>query len=209
DRTYYIYAYNALDLTGNPQNNSFSQFTTGFATSSTIPAVVNTNPENLLTGAATNTGIQVLFNEPIRPESIVNVTLLQGGTPVSATPSISQGDRLVSLTPAALLLSNTLYTISISGVRDFAGHTQSGTFTSTFTTGATFDVAGGNVTATVPTSGQTNVGTNTLIRVLFSKRINPISLQLVNPTIYTNDTGRYLPVSLSSIAPDRLSATFD
>src|SRR4029077_13108741 len=73
DRTYYIYAYNALDLTGNPQNNSFSQFTTGFATSSTIPAVVNTNPETLLTGAATNTGIQVLFNEPIRPESIVNV----------------------------------------------------------------------------------------------------------------------------------------
>jgi hypothetical protein len=208
NRTYYVYVDSALDLTGNPQSNFFSYFTTSFATSSTIPAVVNTNPENTLTGVPVNTVIEVLFNEPVRPETITNVTLLQGGTPVSATPSLSQGDMLVSLTPNALLLPNAPYTISVSGVQDFAGHTQSGSFSSTFTTGPAYDLVNGNVTATDPTYGQTGVGTNTLIRVFFSKRINPISLQLAAPTIYTNDTGRYLPISLTLIAADRLSATF-
>ena len=208
NRTYYVYVESALDLTGNPQSNFVSYFTTSFAASSTIPAVVNTNPENNLTGVPVNTVVEVLFNEPIRPETITNVTLLQGGTPVSVNPSLSQGDMLVSLTPNALLLPNAPYTISVNGVQDFAGHTQSGSFSSTFTTGPTFDVANGSVTATDPTYGQSGVGTNTLIRVFFSERINPISLQLVAPTIYTYDTGRYLPISLTSIAADRLSATF-
>ena len=207
-RSYYFYAFNALDLEGNVEANDYTFFTTSFAPSSTVPAVVNTNPENLLTGVATNTVTQVLFNEPIRPESVPQVTLLQGGTPVSVTPSISQGDLLVSLTPNALLLPNTVYTISVSGVQDLAGHTQSGTFTSTFTTGPTIDLVNGTVTTIDPPYNQTGVGTNALIRVHFSKRINPISLQFDAASIRSYDTGRYLPISLTSISTDRLSATY-
>ncbi len=211
-RTYTFYAYNALDLDGNLQTANYTQFTTSFAPSSTVPQVVDTNPENGLTGVPTNVIPQVLFNEAIKPEEILaQAALLQGGTggtPVPVTPTLTQGGLLASLTPNALLLPNTTYTISVTGVQDLAGHTQSGTYTSSFTTGPTIDLVTGSVTAIDPPYNQTGVGTNTLIRVHFSTRINPISLQFDPFSLTANNTGRYLPISLTAISADRLSATF-
>ena len=46
NRAYYFYAYGALDLTGNPATNNYTYFTTSYVSSSTVPQVLNSNPEN-------------------------------------------------------------------------------------------------------------------------------------------------------------------
>ena len=97
NRAYYFYAYGALDLTGNPAANNYTYFTTSYLTSTTVPQVLNSNPENTVTGVAVNTPIQVLFNEPIEPQSTKLVQLMQGGTPVPVTTTISEGSTLAHL----------------------------------------------------------------------------------------------------------------
>jgi len=130
----------ALDLTGNPQQFFEGFFTTAFATNAVPPQVVNTNPENGLTGVSTNTIIQVQFNEPVRVESLGQVQILAGGLPISVTPTLSNADELLSLTPATPLAGNVTYTISITGVQDFAGNTLVGTVAHSFTTGPAIDL---------------------------------------------------------------------
>ncbi len=206
NRGYYFYSYDALDLEGNLQVDAIAYFTTAFAPSATIPAVVNTNPENNVTGVATNTVSEVLFNEPIKPESISQVQLLQGGIPVSVNATLSASGLLVSLTPNALLLPNTPFTISVSGVQDYAGHTQSGTYTSTFTTGPTIDLVHGTVTSTDPLYGETGVGTNIAPTFNLSKKVNPITIDSGNAYIQDQNTGRTIP-STASVSADRMTVT--
>jgi large repetitive protein len=208
NRQYYVYADYALDLQGNPQNNSTTSFTTNFTPSTTVPQVKLSNPENGLTGVPTNTVIQVLFNEPIRPESIGNVQLLQGTTAVPVTASLTNGGMVVNLSPNSLLLQNQTYTISITGVQDYASNTLSGTVTETFTTGPSIDLVAPTVTGVDPASSSTGLGTNMVIRVYFSKRLNPISLELNGYYVSDYYTGRVLPGVIQTIAANRMSATY-
>ncbi|HKV80417.1 MAG TPA: Ig-like domain-containing protein [Candidatus Sulfotelmatobacter sp.] len=202
-RAYYFYAYNTYDLEGNV-GSDFEYFVTSFTTSATIPAVVNTNPESSVTGVPTNTLVQVQFNEPIKPESIALVQVLDGGTPVSMTPSLSADGLVVSLTPNALLTLNHTYTISVSGVQDYAGHTQSGPYTSTFTTGPTIDLVHGSVISTDPVSGETGVGTNVVPTFDLDKRVNPFTVDSGNASISDFSTGRRIP-STVTVSADRMS----
>jgi hypothetical protein len=85
--SYSISCYSMQDLEGNVQSGFYVYFSTSFVSSSTAPQVVNTNPETGLSSVLTNTAIQILFNEPIQPTSIAQVTLSTGSTPVTVVPS--------------------------------------------------------------------------------------------------------------------------
>ena len=206
----YAYPYNtlgsALDLTGNPQAYFTSSFTTSFVSNSAPPQVVNTNPENGVTAVPTNTIIQILFNAPVRIESLGQVQVLAGGTPISVMPALTNADQLLTLTPSVPLNGNTNYTISIAGVQDFAGNTIVGTVTHTFTTGPSIDLAVPTVTATDPTNGERGVGTNTTIKVYFSKIINPLSINATTFYLANYNTGKLIATT-TTIAADRKSAT--
>ena len=68
----------------------------------------------------------------------------------------------------------------------------------------TIDLVHGTVTTFNPTNGETGVGTNAHVRIAFSKRINPLSLQFNNANIYEYNSGRYIPFT-TTISTDRLS----
>jgi large repetitive protein len=207
--------YYMTDLSGNPQTNFTASFTASFNSNTNPPTVLNTSPEDTATQVPANAPTQILFSEPIQPTSIGLITLKTGSTTVSVTPTFSDANQLLTLTPTLpLLASNTTYTLTITGVKDTAGNPMAGTVTHTFTTGPTFDLLHPSVTLSDPAPNMTSVGTNVAPRIVFNKRLNPISVvsssnELYNRgsvELYNNTTAQYVPATVSMSA-DRMTAT--
>jgi hypothetical protein len=207
--------YYMTDLSGNPQTNFTASFTASFNSNTNPPTVLNTSPEDTATQVPANAPTQILFSEPIQPTSVGQITLKTGSTTVSVTPTFSDANQLLTLTPTLpLLASNTTYTLTITGVKDTAGNTMVGTVTHTFTTGPTFDLLRPSVTLSDPAPNTTAVGTNVAPRIVFNKRLNPISVvsssnELYNRgsvELYNNATAQYVPATVSMSA-DRMTAT--
>ncbi len=212
---YCLESYYMTDLSGNPQQNFAICFTASYTTNTIPPTVVNTSPENTETLVPVNAPIQILFSEPVQPTSIGQITLTTGGNRVAVTPSFSDANQLLTLTPKLpLLASNATYAITITGVEDTAGNRMTGTVTHTFTTGPTFNLLHPSVTVVDPPNGATGVGTNVTPHILFSERLNPLSVvsssnELYNQgsvELYNNVTRQYVPATVSMSA-DRLTAT--
>jgi large repetitive protein len=207
-------SYYMTDLSGNPQTNFAISFTASFNSNTNPPTVLNTSPEDTLTQVAVNAPIQILFSEPIQPTSIGQITLKTGSTAVTVTPTFTDANQLLTLTPSVTLASNAPYTLTITGVKDTAGNTMVGTVTHTFTTGPTFDLLRPSVTLSDPAPNTSAVGTNVAPRIVFNKRLNPISVvsssnELFNRgsvELYNNATAQYVPAAVSMSA-DRMTAT--
>ena len=205
-RLYYVYINTALDLAGNQITGYSETFTTSFSTSTVPPIVTDSSPRNGSTGVPTNASLQILFSEGIQPTSLGGVQLLQGSTAQNITGTLSNANNILTLTPATLLLPNTPYTISISGVSDSAGNVMVGTVTENFTTGSGVDLIAPTVLSYSPTSGETNVPTNASLHVLFSGPVNQLTLNNSNFRLYNYSQGRYLPATVT-VAANLTSAT--
>ena len=202
-RSMTVYVNTAQDLTGNTMTSFSLGFTTAFTSNSAAPTVTMTSPANGAVNVPTNAQIQVLFSEPVQDTSLSGVTLA-GGTALTITPSLSSA-QVVSLTPNTLFQANTLYTVTIAGVKDTSGNVMTAPVTLTFTTGPGVDLnTSATVTSYSPAAGDTNVGTNASAIVRFSKPVNPIQtgyFQIVNYNGYFA-----VPATLTYSA-DRMSAT--
>jgi hypothetical protein len=212
--SYQLGSYYMTDLSGNPQQNFAINFTAAFTANTTPPTVINTSPENAETAVPVNAPVQILFSEPIQPTSIGSITVTTGGSPIAVTPTFSDGNQLLTLTPTLpLLAADASYTITITGVEDTAGNVMSGTVTNTFTTGPTFNLIHPSVTVADPPANSIGVGTNVAPQVVFSERLNPLSVvtssnELYNNgsvELYNNTTSQFVPVTVSMSA-DRLTA---
>src|SRR5262249_13857010 len=114
-------------------------FTTGSATDTTSPVVVNVSPQNGVTGMPLNSRIAVQFSEPMSSVSMESnpvVLTAAGGGGVTGTLSVSADHTTMALVPNSPLAANSSYTINVSGVTDVSGNGVS-PFTSSFSTGAT------------------------------------------------------------------------
>ena len=108
------------DLAGNHMSADFIwSFTTG-AADTTIPSVVSTSPADGDKNVTANSAIKVTFSEAIDPTSI-NIILMQGTDIVPITIGWNDTGKVVTITPADVLTSNTIYTVYISGGTDLAG----------------------------------------------------------------------------------------
>jgi len=163
------------DLEGNSLTSAFLSFTTAFLPDTTPPHVVAVSPAASLANVPLNAQIQVLFTEPVQVTSLGGITVSDGGPAISAATSLASNGRIATLSPSALLDPNATYTVSVTGVRDIAGNPMTGTISSTFSTGTSADL----MTPTFvmnPPPGTTRVGTNAVIRLTFSERMNPLPL---------------------------------
>ena len=213
--TYYLQSYYMTDLSGNPETAFSAYFYTAFVANTNKPTVINTSPENTETLVPVNAPVQILFSEPIQPSSIGQITLVTGSTTVAVTPTFSNADQLLTLTPTLpLLAASANYTLTITGVKDTAGNLMAGTVTNTFQTGPTFDLLHPSVTLSDPAPNTTGVGTNVMPRIVFNKRLNPLSVvsssnELYNRgsvELYNNATSQFVPATVSMSA-DRMTAT--
>ena len=190
------------DLAGNAATTAQLFFTTSFQSDATAPNVVATNPMNGDLAVPTNVILQVLFDEPVDVESLDAISLSTGST-LPVTTELSNGNRTVRISPAGLLMPGVSHSLAVVGVRDASGN-QIAPFTITFTTGPGVDLVAPVVLSANPDFGATDVGINTVMRVVFNERIDPISLTTGLVRLVHSATGTVRP-AVVSLAADRRS----
>jgi Bacterial Ig-like domain len=197
---------NARDLAGNGLNNIGVGFS-GTGVDTTPPQIRAINPGDGLTAVRRNVKIEVLFDEPVDPTSLDSVNVLVSGSPIAIdSRTLSNGNRLLTLTPSALLAANTVHTISIAGIEDVAEN-QMPTVTTTFTTGSTTDLAGPAAPTFLPVNGSTNVLVGATLSVTFAEAIDPVR---VLAQYGGSSSGIYLRLTATSaIVPSTLSFSAD
>ncbi|NOZ53323.1 MAG: Ig-like domain-containing protein, partial [Gammaproteobacteria bacterium] len=165
------------DLSGNLLTGGAFSFTTASEEDSEAPQVLGVSPAGL-SDVPTNVQVMVLFDEPIQANSVVNVTLNDGGRDVVVKRTLSNGNRTLVLSPLVPLAQSTLHSVTVEGVLDLAGNALPVPDVTTFTTETGVDLIRLFLTQVEPFSGAV-VGTNVTAQVSFSERINPLT---VTPT---------------------------
>ena len=152
-------------------------------TTGICPIVVSTVPTNGATGVALNTSISATFNEAIDSTTLSSNTFFvkQGNTNVAGT--ISYAGMTAIFTPASTLLPNTVYTGTVTtGIKDKARNSPKASYVWTFTTGVAPDTIPPRVISTDPNNGDSNVLITKTINAIFSKVMNPAT---INATTFT------------------------
>lgn len=147
-----------------------------------IPIVVSTDPANGASDVPLNKIITALFSTLMDPATINGTTVVirQGTTIVPGT--VTYSGMTATFTPAAPLAANTVYTGTITtGAKDVAGNAMTSNYTWSFATGTP-----PTVVSTDPTNGATGVPTNKIITAVFSKAMNPTT---INATTFTLNQG--------------------
>ncbi len=196
------------DLTG----NAASAFTSGFTTSSSSspvtsgPSVLNVSPFNGATGIAVTTPIVVTFSAPINPLSINSNSFLvtANGTEVAGTSTVS--GAVLTFAPLTALPGGAavhVYVAYNSYPQDLAGN-NTGSSSTSFTTAATADITAPTILSVAPANGQTGVGLNGQIVVVFSKSMNPATLTASTIALLAGDVKQSFGISIS---PDNRTLT--
>jgi hypothetical protein len=135
------------------------------------------------------------------------MVLTAGGIPQPVSVGILNNNQEVVLTPLNPLSGNTTYTITVSGIQDVAGNGMTGPVTTSFITGTEADLIRPSVVLADPGNTATGVATNATVRVEFSERIDPVSVNNGTIQVLVANTGQAI-AGTATAAADGLSATF-
>jgi hypothetical protein len=200
------------DVTGNllvnsPSFSNFS-FTTSTVADTIAPNVLGVSPADTLTGVPINAQVMVQFDKAIQTLSASAVTLSAGGTAVDVIAQFSNGNRTLSLIPVVPLRASTVHRVTIgTGVKDLSGNALAAMVSTTFTTGTGADLIGPAVSLVDPGNGATGVPRNAVMRLGFSKRINPLTVNNATFLVFPQSTG--IPIAGTiAVAADGRSASF-
>ncbi len=170
------------NLSGYALASSFVwSFTTSTSTDNTLPTVSSTIPTNTATGVAINSQLAATFSKVIDPATITNstFTLQQGSTTVTGVVSYANGSA--TFAPAIVLVTNALYTATITtGAMDLAGNALATNFVWSFTTSSSADTNAPIVLDGNPTDMATNVAVNQTLNATFNKDMNPATINTNN-----------------------------
>ena len=192
------------DGSGNAITDYSIHFKIGDHVDTTSPSMLSVTPLDGATNVPVNVVVKVLMSEAINavagsPKSLRLFDPLSGAH-VDATTAISSDGMQLSLTPTAPLALNVRYTVYNYAAQDLAGN--SGSVTSSFTTGFETDTQAPKISAVGIDQGQLNVPLNARLRVLFNEPINIQKLDGVALTL----NGSSVPVA-KSLSGDRLLLT--
>lgn len=147
------------------------------------PTVIRTNPINSATNIPLNQVITVTFNEEIDPSTINSISFsVKAVSTIGGT--ISYSGTIATFTPTVNLTPNTTYVVKITtAVKDLKGNALQEDYIFTFSTGATLQPT---VIATSPTSNETGVVLNKIIKATFNM---PMDATTINATTFTLKQG--------------------
>jgi len=173
----------AQDVDGNSLSSYQGSFRTAVDTTTVTPSVVSVSPQ-CCTPVATNVVIDVGFNETLNAATVNSTTVSLiadvccNFPAIPSTVNLLNGGTVVQITPSAPLQASTFYFVQInSGLQGANGlafpFTQDVLF---FETGAAVDTVAPTVISVSPPNGSVKVGDNAQIRVVFSKPVNPLTV---------------------------------
>ena len=137
----------------------------------------------------------------------VTVTADGSTVAIDGTLSLSADGRRLSFTPIDVLLANTLYTVTVTGLQDVAVNALA-PFSSSFTTGISTvaDVTRPSLVSAVPVNGSATVAPDIIAQVTFSEAINPLTLE--NNIYVERTTGGTVRIpSVVSLSSDGATAS--
>lgn len=187
------------DLNGNAlQEDYIWSFSTGM---NLLPMVVATDPTANETGVVLNKIITATFNTPMDALTIngTTFTLKQGQTPINGI--VTYGGVDATFVPSAPLLSNTIYTATITtGAKNTTGVAIASNFVWNFTTGI---IVAPLILVTDPSNNTSGVILSKIITATFDMPMDPLT---ITTTQFTLKIGT-LPVS-GSVTYSGLIASF-
>lgn len=118
---YQVCVQNVSDLAGNVGGGTCIYPTVGSGPATGLQLLYST-PLNGANAVPTNGIIDLAFNEQVSAASLGALTLTpNGGSPLPVSASLIDNGTIVRVTPSALLLPNTQYTLAVVGVTDLSG----------------------------------------------------------------------------------------
>ena len=125
-RRYWVGLSSIGDLAGNIGGGLAAWFTTSALSDLTAPQVVVTSPASGMTNVPLNARMRIAFDEPISAAALSGINVMVSGLPLPVTArTLSDGNRVLTLTLGGLLAPNTVHSLSLAGVKDRAGNTLS------------------------------------------------------------------------------------
>lgn len=154
----------------------------------TPPTVLSTNPADAATGPA-NTTITAIFSEPMLASTITTTsfTVTAGGAPVSGSVSYDAVNNAATFRPAAEFSVGVTVVATLAGANgaaDVAGNALAAAKVFSFVTTPP-DRTPPTVASTDPAGNSSGAPVNTPIRVSFSEKMNPASINAAAFTVTT------------------------
>ncbi len=192
------------DLAGNDLPRFSSSFQTGAVATrdTTAPAVTAVDPDHMATGVSVTPVIRVTFSEPVNPVTVNATTLRLArynvNEQVPATVTLLSGGTVATLTPTVALLPQQAYSLTRSGVQDFAGNQISSYYTN-FTTGqAGPEVTPPEVVLISPANGAVAVPVNASVVLTFSEPLDAATVTSDAFLVYANGARQNITLSRSA-----------
>lgn len=181
----------AQSVSGINLNAYQSSFTTAPNYSTTTPTLVATNPLNGQTLVPTNEVMDFAFNIPLDPNTLTADAMVcyQNGTWFQSDVGLIDGGTIIQIAPRYPLPANTGISCQVSAnLQGANGVPLSGPTNLTFTTGTGPDTQLPTIQTVSPPNGSTNVGDNAIIRLVFNKPINPLTVNATTVQLTANGT---------------------
>ena len=188
----------AQSATGVGINNYQSSFTVAADTSTTASSIVSSNPANSTSGAPTNVVVDIGFSVPLDPNSLSATSVLcnQNNVWFQSEISLIDGGTVIQAVPRATLQPNTstscVTSSSLQGLNGIAAQAYS----VSFFTGSGPDTVVPILSSLSPPNGAVNVGDNAEIRLIFSKPVNPLTVNASTIQLSAGGT-TFVPDSIS------------
>jgi len=189
-RRYYAYLGNVADISGNVNSADAYYFDTNLETDNLAPSVVNTSVNDGLINVATNSRIRIQFSEAVDVLSLNDVNISAAGINQAISYSLDSTKTLLTLTPVTLLPASTELSLTVTGVKDLSGNSQTAQQALTFTTAARIDIQQGTLSSYSPRNSAVDVALNALVTADFSERIDPTSINANSFRLYNQTEGR-------------------
>ena len=179
-------------------NNYQSSFTVQPNVAAIAPAQISSNPAPSALAVPTNVKIDMAFNVPLDPTTLTSTAVLcyQNGSWFQSDVSLIDGGTVIQVVPRSALQPNTFTTCQTSGSLQGTNGLSSPAGGLGFTTGSGPDTVVPTILTVSPPNGLTNVGDNANIRLVFSKPVNPLTIN--SSTVQLSGGG-------VSVVPDSIS----
>lgn len=176
------------------------------------PGFVSIVPADTATGVSRDTDVTVTFDEDIDPDSIdsTNFAIAGSGLPTLSRFIDPTNPKKMIARPSGNYAALTVYTVTVSGIKDLAGNTQVGSSVTTFTTaaGVGADVTPPTISSKSPDSGVTNAERSVNIVIVFSEAINAADVENTTFTL-TKTSGGANQTCTVTLGVDQQTVTMD
>lgn len=177
----------------------------------TYPEISPVYPASGATDIPVNSSIRVQADEQIKAAEIntTTVQLLKAGAPVAASRSYNSTTREITITPDALLESETTYRVKVEGLHDVYDNPQSSILIYEF---SSEDIIPPTISSYKPGQNETGVTIDRKAIITFSEEIMPSSINKTNITVKRNGANAGYNLILNSdkltIDPDDTTESY-